>query len=182
MTELEIAQQELDRLDTWYNSSPGWIDAGINPTGADVRLNNAYQRLNMAYNSAEAVKDRDFQKMMSDTQFSRAASDLQSIGFSPLALFSSANSAGAAGGSSQASYSGSAPTSKRNPVFKAFADVLKVMGTLAVSSSKVASASIAAASRLNASHETNQTRRDLAKSTTIKYDGRGKKVGIIEKR
>lgn len=170
MNELESAQQEVERLTNWYNNTKGWAEAGINPTGADARLSNAYQRLNMAYNSAEAVKDRDFQKMMSDTQFSRAANDLQSIGFSPMALFSSANSAGAAGGNSQASYSGSAPHSKENPVFKAFADVLKVMGTLAVSSSKVASASIAAASRLNASHE-----------TTIKYNGRGQRVGIIKK-
>ncbi|QCS36272.1 minor capsid protein [Capybara microvirus Cap1_SP_206] len=68
----------------------------------DALLSSAMQN---SFNSAEAAKARNFEEYMSSTQYSRAAKDLESLGFSPLSLFSSANSAG--GGSGNAASSGS---------------------------------------------------------------------------
>lgn len=76
--------------------------------GGNVRQHNmqalANQREANAFNSAEAAKNRNFQKMMSDTSYQRAAKDLEAVGFSPLALLGP-------GGGAASTPSGSAASS-----------------------------------------------------------------------
>lgn len=63
--------------------------------------------LNRIYNANEAEKNRQFEKMMSDSAYSRAIADLKSAGINPLYLFmgsggQASTPSGAAGSSSPA--------------------------------------------------------------------------------
>lgn len=58
------------------------------------------------YNSAEARKDRDWQKMMSDTSFQRAIADVKAAGYNPWLLLDRGSGASTPGGSSATASSG----------------------------------------------------------------------------
>ena len=49
----------------------------------------AGKAIDMNYNSAEAQKNRDFQKMMSDTSYQRAVEDIKEAGLNPSMLYAS---------------------------------------------------------------------------------------------
>lgn len=91
-----------------------------------------------AYNSAEAIKQRDWEKMMSDTAISRAVKDIKDAGLNPwLAL--NGGSLGAASTPSGASASSSSGSSKvpQNYFYKLLSTVISSAASIFSSIIKV---------------------------------------------
>lgn len=70
------------------------------------------QKASEAFNAWQAQLQRDYEERMDNSKFQRAAKDLASIGFSPLALLS--NSPGSAPSGVAASYSTGAKTRQKS--------------------------------------------------------------------
>lgn len=86
-------------------------------------------RMQNEFNSAEAIKSRNWQEYMSNTANQRAVKDLEAAGFSPLALLSNASSASSPGGataSSGGSFGGSG--SKSGDIMKSLMSTMLMLG------------------------------------------------------
>lgn len=94
------------KLDPGHGSF--WGGVGNSFTGnLDWEREKASQNQQQAYNSAEAQKNRDFQREMSNSAYQRGAEDLKKAGYNPALV---------TGGASASSPSGSsASASKMNP-------------------------------------------------------------------
>lgn len=90
------------------------------------------QKASEAYNAWQAQLQRDFEERMDNTKYSRAAKDLASIGFSPLALLS--NSPSSAPSGSAASYSAGSKTraKQKSGLGDLAALAIRVLGLLAL--------------------------------------------------
>lgn len=75
--------------------------------GAEARNQMLENWTDRIYNAAEAEKQRAFEKLMSDTAYSRAIADLKSAGINPLYMFMGSGGQASTPGGSAASYTGS---------------------------------------------------------------------------
>lgn len=114
--------------------------------GSDAYAKNQQELLNAKYqnefNSAEAAKNRDWQEYMSNTANQRAAADYAALGFSPLALLGSGNSASTPSG---ATASGQKPGAHDSGGAQVMGSLISALATIAVGSA-AANAKMAAAS------------------------------------
>lgn len=63
------------------------IGLGALSSAAELGTSLIGKQVDMSYNSAEAQKNRDFQKMMSDTSYQRAMQDIEKAGLNPSMLY-----------------------------------------------------------------------------------------------
>lgn len=70
-----------------------------------ISANNAAAAADRAFNASEAQKNRDWQELMSNTQYQRAVEDLRKAGLNPANLLNLGGSS--VGGTAAASHSGS---------------------------------------------------------------------------
>lgn len=96
------------------------------------------------FNALEAQKNRDFEKMMSDTSFQRKVADLKAAGFSPLAALDGATGAPMASGSA-ASASGKAPSAA--PAKNGSNPLGGLIGSIIMAAAMIAGKGIDAASK-----------------------------------
>lgn len=87
------------------------IGALVGATALSSATNLASQGLNMAFNSKEAQKQRDWQERMSNTAYQRAVADMQKAGINPILAYSQ----GGASVGTGANASSSSPTSLSLP-------------------------------------------------------------------
>lgn len=82
------------------------------------------------FNASEAQKNRDFQERMSNSAYSRAVSDLKSVGVNPYAAISGMNAASTPSGSSASSGAGGAAKAQglSSVISNAFALAATVLG------------------------------------------------------
>lgn len=114
-----------------------------------------------AVNANEAEKLRDWQEKMSNTEIQRRAKDLESVGFSPMALLGNASGASTPSGASGSAGSGSSPSSHgSNP----FVDMLKTMGLLVLGGVKLGAAKSLASQKMAQSALIAQGKLDSAAS------------------
>ena len=95
--------------DYWYNEL-----SGKNAADYQYAKTLDLQKQAQEFNSAEAAKDRDWQKMMSDTAYQRQVADLKAAGLNPWLALGSGGS-GAAAGSGASASSSAASVGQRTP-------------------------------------------------------------------
>lgn len=90
------------------------------------------QKASEAFNAWQAQLQRDYEERMDNSKYARAAKDLASIGFSPLALLSSSPSSAPSG--SAASYSAGSKTraKQKSGLGDLAALAVRVLGLLAL--------------------------------------------------
>lgn len=87
----------------------------------------------LAFNSQEAQKNRDFQEYMSKTEVQRRVKDIEAAGFSPLMLLSGGVGAASSPSGSAATSSGyKSSTSKKSGLGDLAALAIRVLGLLAL--------------------------------------------------
>ncbi|QCS36649.1 minor capsid protein [Capybara microvirus Cap3_SP_562] len=115
---------------------------------------------NQAYNAAEALKQRDYEKYMSNTAYQRAASDLEKAGYNPALIF---GNGGASTPTTAAAHSTSSYSSRSSSVFDSFA---RILGTIIGSVVSANSASTVAAmnneTKTNIANLSNDTKTNIA--------------------
>lgn len=117
----------------FYGSS-NWVEDQKNT----IAFNRQKELLGMQqqFNSAEALKDRNFQQMMANTAVQRRSADLKAAGFNPILAVSSASSGAVTPqGSSASSGSGSSVSNvgrKSNTagILAATAAILKILASV----------------------------------------------------
>lgn len=101
-------QERFDSRPSWdqqWSGFTSWLnDAGRN-------LGNAWNNISgttaqMEFNSAESVKQREWEKMMSDTSYQRQVADMKAAGINPVAASMGGNMSGASTPSGSAASSG----------------------------------------------------------------------------
>lgn len=162
-TNADMGLTDVNSIDSYtvshYRPS-NWLQRVLNPTGVaqeEQRYNNALDRL---YNASEAEKarqfsaeqaklQRDYEERLSNSAYSRAAADLQSIGVNPYVLLNGMSAAstpaGAAASGYSASHSGNASFAKSTAAKTLFNGIVSLASSAISAYSKLKSAEIQAA-------------------------------------
>lgn len=135
--------EDLSGKSIYYNNPLSGMAGGKEQYGTLEALE--FAKMNNFFNSAEAQKARDFEERMSNTAYSRAAKDLESLGFSPISLFSSANSASTPSG--VAASSSNSPGNKSGGSNNMLLDMVKTIGLLVLGGAKLGATQTMAASK-----------------------------------
>lgn len=159
-TNADMGLNDVNSIDSYTvaNYRPSnWLQRVLNPTGVaqeEQRYNNALDRL---YNASEAEKarqfnaeqaklQREYEERLSNSAYSRAAADLQSIGVNPYVLLNGMSAAstpsGAAASGYGASHSGNASFAKSSAAKTLFNGIVSLAGSAISAYSKLRSAEI----------------------------------------
>lgn len=80
-----------------------WLGRIFNPTGYNAQFSELNARRNLAFNSQEAQKNRDFQEYMSNTAYQRQVEDLKKAGLNPYLAYSAGGASTPSGSAFSAS-------------------------------------------------------------------------------
>lgn len=96
----------------------------------------AADKLN-AFNAAEAQKDRDFQKMMSDTAYQRAVKDLQAAGLNPALAYMNLSPAVTPSGSTASGSKANSDTSLANGLTSMIAASISASSAMSIAQMQI---------------------------------------------
>lgn len=116
-----------DSVSEWF----GRIRNNISGATAQNMFNSSEAEKARVFNSAEAQKDRDWQEMMSNTAYQRAAADMKAAGINPASLGGDGNASAAStpGGSAASS---SAPSSSSGSSSSGLGSIIKAALSMAL--------------------------------------------------
>lgn len=128
-------------------------------------------KMQNAFNSAEAAKNRNWQEYMSNTANQRAVKDLKEAGFSPLALLGNTSSASASGGS--AASSGSSFGGKGSDSGSMLGQIVSTLVLLGISSANLQT-------KANIARANNAAKLAAKTHSVAKYDKAGQLMSVLK--
>lgn len=145
-TNINDAEGNLNNISgnsIYYNNPIAGLTGGKEQYGTMEAL--GFSNLDYQRNALEAAKLRNWQEQMSNTEMQRRAKDLEAVGFSPMALLSSASGASTPAGA--AASSSSSPGNKQGHG-NALLDLVKTVGMLMMAGAKLGASREIAAGKL----------------------------------
>lgn len=140
---MEDTSQYLQNMENLGNNAIYYNNPGAALFGGGEKYDTLMKLNEMQYltatNANEAEKARDWSERLSNTEISRRVKDLESVGFSPMALFGSVS--GASTPSASAATSSPAGGSIKHSTTDSFLGLLKVMGQIMLGGAKLGAAS-----------------------------------------
>lgn len=140
---MEDTSEYLQNMENLGNNAIYYNNPGAALFGGGEKYDTLMKLNEMQYLSAvnanEAEKARDWSERLSNTEVSRRVKDLESVGFSPMALFGNVSGATTPGASMGTSSQAGAPI--KHSSTDSFLGLLKVMGGLILGGAKLGAAS-----------------------------------------